>query len=320
MAKKPAVVRGKWARIILNVLALYVLFQLIWWGYLLVETYRELYALNPDLSEAESTILLQKKIWMLIGEGIVFVILMYIGFRYLNKSIRREFRLAQMQRTFLLSVTHELKTPIAAVKLFLDTLKTRKLSEVQTTALLNDALKETKRLQSLSENILLVQRLEGKVEKLFSEEVNLSELLHSEVQRFSEIFNCKIMADIEDNIVMNGDKHLLQSLCDNLIENALKYAPAGSSVEIKARHHNHKITLEVKDSGVGIPDSDKAHIFQKFYRVGNEETRSHKGTGLGLYIAESIVKLHRGRIFAADNQPTGTIMTVEFQHTSFDEE
>lgn len=310
MAKNTPIPKEKQAQILLWILLLYVLFQLSWWGYLLIADYRETLALNPSLTIEQKEALLHKKIAMLIGEGSVFIVLMIIGFYYLQRSISKELQLARMQKTFLLSVTHELKTPIAAVKLFLDTLKTRKLSPEQTTALLNDALKETKRLQSLSENILLAQRIEEMTKEIFKENVNFSSILLNEIARYREVFGREIKQSIADEIILRGDRHLLQSLCDNLLENAIKYSPKDSVVEITCHEKKGSIELTIKDNGIGIPNSEKEHIFKKFYRVGNEETRSHKGTGLGLFIVANVIKLHGGNIFIADNLPCGTVVTT----------
>lgn len=315
MALKNNIPREKRAQLILYVLAVYVLLQLIWWGFLLVHTYSEVYNLQSDLTEAHRRSLLQKKIWMLVGEGSVFLVLMYIGFRYVNRNIAREIQLARMQRTFLLSVTHELKTPIAAIKLCLDTLKTRKLTQEQTEALLSDAQKETKRLQVLSENILLTQRIDDNPVDLPQENVELSLILRNEALRFAEIFHRKIEVDIPQTIRMQGDTNLLQSLCSNLLENAVKYSPADTVVHVKAMQQGSKITLSVSDHGIGIPVNERPFVFKKFYRIGNEERRKHKGTGLGLYIVANVVRLHQGRVVIADNHPSGTVMTVIFEQT-----
>lgn len=319
MSNHPSIFRERRARIMLYVLVLYVIFQLVWWGILLIENYREIYLLNNAWPEDIKEAMLRKKIWMLIGEGSVFLILVFIGFRYLNRSISRELQLARMQKTFLLSVTHELKTPISAIKLFLDTLKTRRLTEEQTTALLNDALKETKRLQVLSENILLTQRIEGQAEEMLSEKIDFSSMLQSEVKRYGDVFDRRVVLEIDDHLMVRGDRHLLQSLCSNLLENAVKYSSTNTDIQVFCRRKNNEITFEIKDNGIGIPEEEKPHIFKKFYRVGNEETRSHKGTGLGLYIVSNVVRLHQGSIFVSDNKPTGTVITVVFKNIVLDE-
>ena len=104
---------------------------------------------------------------------------------------------------------------------------------------------------------------------------------------------------------------MLHALVANLLENAVKYS-ALSKINILLKSHNGQIHFEVADTGAGIPDDEKQKVFGKFYRRGNEETRTAKGTGLGLFICANIVKLHQGKIFIRNNQPTGSIFVVTF--------
>jgi signal transduction histidine kinase len=319
MARSVSIFKEKRARIILYVLVIYMLFQFVWWGYLLIGNYKELYALNPVLTDVDRASLLQKKIWMLIGEGTVFLVIIFIGFRYLNKSITRELQLARLQKTFLLSVTHELKTPISAIKLFLETMRTRKLTVEQQSSILNDALRETKRLQALSENILVAQRMELQGTEFLHESVDVAAIIEAEAARYRDVFNASVQCEMQTRFVMKGDKNLLQSLFSNLIDNAIKYAPKGSDILVRGYSYDNEHRVEVCDTGPGIADEEKEKVFEKFYRVGNEETRNHKGAGLGLYIVSSVVKMHGGHIFVRDNHPVGTIITVCFKNNNFNE-
>ena len=103
---------------------------------------------------------------------------------------------------------------------------------------------------------------------------------------------------------------LLQMLVNNLLENALKYSPKEKTIRLLFKKENDKIYLHVIDEGEGIPASEKKKIFEKFYRSGNEATRTAKGTGLGLYLCKKIVQDHKGRIEVKDNHPNGCIFTV----------
>jgi signal transduction histidine kinase len=319
MTRSVYIFKEKRARIILYVLVIYMLFQFVWWGYLLIANYKELYALDPTLTELDRVILWRKKIWMLVGEGAVFLVIIFIGFRYLNNSITRELQLAHLQKTFLLSVTHELKTPISAIKLFLETMRSRKLTAEQQSAILNDALRETKRLQALSENILVAQRMELKGTEFLHESVDVAAIIEAEAARYRDVFNASVQCEIHDRLEMKGDKNLLHSLFSNLIDNAIKYAPKGSDILVRCFFDNDEYCIEVCDTGPGIADEEKEKVFEKFYRVGNEETRNHKGAGLGLYIVSSVVKMHGGHIFVRDNQPVGTVITVCFKNNKIHE-
>jgi K+-sensing histidine kinase KdpD len=196
-----------------------------------------------------------------------------------------------MEKTFLLSVTHELKTPIAAVKLFLETLRSRKLNEEQQSKIITDALRETNRLQDLSENILLATRLDQRGKAILSEEVNFSETARFIAQRMSNLFpSSNIQSFIAPDIIISSDHQLITALITNLIENAVKYSPKECNITIKLLEQSNAVKLIVIDEGIGISNEEKDRIFDKFYRIGNEDTRKTKGTGLGLYIVKNYIK------------------------------
>jgi len=110
---------------------------------------------------------------------------------------------------------------------------------------------------------------------------------------------------------VQADKSGLTSIVQNLLENAVKYSPEGALIRFTAQQADGKFRLQVTDHGRGIPDAEKQAVFEKFYRIGNEETRQATGTGLGLYIVSQVVKAHGGVIRLTDNQPQGTVFTIE---------
>jgi len=121
-----------------------------------------------------------------------------------------------------------------------------------------------------------------------------------------------INAEIEPKIEMTGDKFALTSVVTNLIENAIKYSGPCEVVDVKLYSREGKIYLEVADHGIGIADNEKSRIFDKFYRVGSEDTRNTKGTGLGLYIVKEVLDKHEASIKVKDNEPTGSIFEIVF--------
>ncbi len=304
-------IKEKRTLFILYVLAIYILFQLSWWGYHLIQLNGEVLELKSVIIGQSQLPVLRGKIWMVVGEGSVFLLLLILGFWYIKRTVMRELRLARMEKNFLLSVTHELKTPIAAVKLQLETMKSRKLTAEQNAELISDALRETRRLQTLSENILMATRLEQSNGTLLKERLDFSNLIIQELKRFRSISEANFNAEISDGITLNGDEQMLQALVANLLENAVKYG-ASKQVHVSLKLRDEQIQFEIEDDGSGIPEEEKQKVFGKFYRMGNEETRTAKGTGLGLFICANIVKLHHGKIFIRDNQPTGSIFVVTF--------
>jgi signal transduction histidine kinase len=121
-----------------------------------------------------------------------------------------------------------------------------------------------------------------------------------------------INAEIESKIEITGDKFALSSVVTNLIENAIKYSNPCEVVDVKLFSKEDKVYLQVADHGIGIADDEKGRIFERFYRVGSEDTRNTKGTGLGLYIVKQVLDKHEACIKVKDNRPSGSIFEVVF--------
>ena len=250
---------------------------------------------------------------MVVGEGTVFLTFLLLGIFIMQRTIRKELNLVKQQRNFLLSITHELKTPISAIKLCLETLTKRKdLADQSKLTLYNNATENTVRLNELVENVLLATRIENGMEPVEKTRVNISEIMEKTIWRILKVQpgSSEPTLNIEPDIHIHADPSSIESIIANLFENALKYG-GNSSVKVSLKRlETGDIELEVKDEGAGIPESAKAAVTQKFYRYGNEETRSKKGTGLGLYIVKELVRLHKGSLKILDNQPNGSIFRV----------
>lgn len=257
---------------------------------------------------------LHKRWIMISSEGAVFIFLLLLGGYQIRKTLKKENALSQQQKNFLLSVTHELKSPIASTKLQLQTLQKHDLDREKQKEIIANAISDTERLNNLVENILLAAKIENSVFSLHKENYNLSEYLTEGMNQTIKSFNYKqkVVLDIEPNIQMQIDRTTFPSIILNLFENAVKYSPENSTITIGLKKQDEKIVLSIADEGVGIKDGEKLTIFQKFYRVGNEEVRKTKGTGLGLFIVNYLVEQHNGSITVKDNAPKGTIFEVTF--------
>lgn len=248
---------------------------------------------------------------MILGEAIVFVISLVIGVWLINRGYHKEVMAAQQQRNFLLSITHELKSPLASIRLVFETFLKRDLPKEQTDKLSRTGIKETERLNSLVTDLLLSARLET-IYQPHRELLSLSDLLQEIILKLEDkypkaSFRLEQKTSIDD---IMGDRLGMTSVALNLLENAVKYSLENPIIEVRLSQEDQKIRLEVADQGIGISDKEKKNIFEKFYRVGNEDTRKTKGTGLGLYIVSEIVKAHDGRISVCDNHPQGTIFCI----------
>jgi len=255
---------------------------------------------------------LHLRFWMVLGEGSVFFFLLVFGIWKTRQSFHKEVLLANQQKNFLLSITHELKSPITAVKLYLQTLMTRKLDEEKREEIALKAIADTDRLNSLVENLLLATKIDKSDYSLHYEQLDFSELINSNLTKLQSGTDKEITlkSEIEPNIAVSGDRLALHSIIQNLYENAVKYSSGKPILDVSLKKKKDQAILTFTDQGNGIPDNEKTKIFEKFYRIGNEDTRKTKGTGLGLYIVKRLVEKHKGQISVRDNEPKGTVFEV----------
>jgi K+-sensing histidine kinase KdpD len=295
----------KQTSIIFYVLGVYVVLQFCWWGYHLIDLTRE---------SGTDEYVLANRIAMIIGEGLVFFLLLLIGLWKIQSSIKKELDLAERQKNFLLSVTHELKTPVAANKLFWQTIEKRELSVEQRKDITQKALQENYRLEQLIDNILNASRIENNALQIVSEKIDLSTFLNELVDRFNKRNGDEVVnRSIQAQLTINADQFFLETILVNLVENALKYAGSENAIEVYALQKDGIIHIGVKDRGNGVAQEHKDAIFSKFFRGENEETRSKKGTGLGLFIASEFTKALGGKITYTDNLPKGAHFQLTFK-------
>ncbi len=284
------------------ILGIYVFLQFAWWGYHLIELTEELKREPSEVS---------KRILMIIGEGLVFFLILLFGLWKIRTSIKKELQLTQRQNNFLLSVTHELKTPLAANKLYLQTIQKRSLEEITRNDLIEKAIQENERLEKLIDNILNASRIESNALKPVKTNLDLSELLDHIADRIEKRHQQKfIHRSIAVGIQSNADAFFIETIVLNLIENAVKYAGIEAAISITLDVDNVGLYMEIKDQGPGISETDLVNMFRKFYRSGNEETRTQKGSGLGLFIVSELVRIHGGKIVYKENAPNGAVFRI----------
>ena len=294
-------------------MAAYLVFQLVWWGW---QLYKLQFAYLQQLKSEGATLpenALRNKIFMIVGEGGVFLLLLFLGIWWIKKNVWQDLKRAQKEKNFLLAVTHELKTPIAAIRLNSQTLKNRKLSEEQSQDLCTDIITESNRLETLVNNILLATQFEQNTVLGNWQKTDLSALVEAQIKRFQQLFPERtVNSSIHSNISLQAEENMIVSLLFNLLENANKYSPVSEPISVLLKGSEHIVLLEISDFGIGIPTEERKSIFEKFHRVGNEETRSQKGTGLGLYIVKEICKAHKAEINISDNSPRGSRFQITF--------
>jgi len=283
-------------------LGAYVIIQFIWWGYHLIQ-------LSSHIPQQDAQ--LSKRVGMVFGEGAVFLVILAFGIYRIRRSISKELAFQQQQQNFLLTVTHELKTPIAALKLYIQTLQKHDLPADKKEKILNGALHENERLSQLIENILNASRAENKLFAIQKQNTDLVGLIHTLKERYQSRYHTSLI-DFKGQTTLFAavDQNMLETILINLLENAIKYGGTQQQISIQIEKLDRVVTIKIADEGPGIDPAERMLIFEKFYRIGSEETRKQAGSGLGLYIVAEYLRLHNGKIRCIENIPTGSIFEL----------
>ncbi len=269
-----------------------------------------IYDLGQRLNEED------KELSLIFGEGAVFLVILLIGFLYTVRAFRKELDLSKQQNNFLLAVTHELKTPLASIKLFFQTLRRKELSEEKRLDLITRGGEDVDRLNNIIENLLLSARFEGDALNPYMEEVELHEFMVklTDKLKFGVAKDHFIHVKAKGSVVLKSDPQFLNSIFINLIENACKYSPVRSDINVSIVQKGKEVEVSIQDEGQGIPEKDRKKVFSKFYRAQNEETRTSKGTGLGLYIVHELLNKINGSITVKSHLPNGSIFIISLQN------
>jgi len=256
---------------------------------------------------------------VLLFLGVVFFALLIAGMIVNTSFLIREIRRNEQHDSFINAVTHELKTPIASIRLYLQTLQRRDVDEVQRGEFYRLMLDDTDRLMGTVDQVLKAgeaghKRQDRRVPVDFSglvrecvEVARASHHLPPESLRYEQSVNHGVAAGVL------GDSEELRAAVSNVLDNAVKYS--GDQVDISVRldtPDEKRVTLSVRDRGVGIPAEELKRIFKRFYRVSNRSLSHIKGTGLGLFIVRAIARKHGGRVFAeSEGEGRGTRVVLE---------
>jgi signal transduction histidine kinase len=241
--------------------------------------------------------------------GIVFFALIITGLILNTVFLVREIRRSEQHDAFLNSVTHELKTPVASIKLYLETLKSREVSEEKRNEFYDLMLADSERLLNTVEQVLEAGRQKEKNRQINIIDLSLGDLLSECVEAVRARYNLEEnvirVAEIPEDLIIAGDREELKTAFSNLLDNAVKYASGEPKISVRATRMaiGNRIAIIFRDSGIGIPAADLKRIFKRFYRVASHATEA-KGTGLGLHIVRSIIEKHGGRV-SADSKGEG---------------
>lgn len=257
---------------------------------------------------------------VLLFFGVIFFALIIAGMIVNTSFLVREIRRSEQHDSFINAVTHELKTPVASIRLHLETLQRRELPDSQKQEFYRLMLSDTDRLTETIEQVLRAGRAGDKKAGRDRAEVDFAELVRDCTDAARTRHHLQPEALRYEQATTNGaGVHVLGSAEDlrtavfNVLDNAIKYS--GENVDVCVRlamPDEKRILLSVQDHGVGIPPDDVKQIFRRFYRVTHRSLAHVKGTGLGLFIVKAIAEKHGGKVFAeSDGEGRGTTITLE---------
>jgi two-component system, OmpR family, sensor histidine kinase SenX3 len=246
--------------------------------------------------------------------GTILFLLLLAGLSLLVILLLREVRLNERQSNFISAVTHELKTPVASLRLYLDTLQLRDLPDVRRNDFYRTMRQDLDRLNATINNVLnaamytdrpIVDPQPLDLAKLVRRSIELTRTRHQLPPESIEYAGAEALA-------IRGDAAALETAVLNLLDNAVKYSKEPVAVEVEVRGGSDGLAhLRVRDQGIGMSRAHLAFIFNRFYRIGSEVRRSRTGTGLGLFIVKSVVKGHHGTVSAESAGPDrGSTFTV----------
>jgi two-component system sensor histidine kinase SenX3 len=256
--------------------------------------------------------------------GIIFFVLIITGLVLNTTFLIREIRRNEQHDAFINAVTHELKTPITSIRLYLETLKTRDVTEAQRDEFYEIILADTNRLQQTVEQVLRAGRTGHKQRALNVTVIDLCEM----VRECLELTRIRYKLDegalqytesLDDRGArVKGDADELRAAVSNLLDNAVRYSDKGVKVSVEvAALDDKRVAVRIRDNGIGISNSQLKRIFKRFYRVQGAFMARVKGTGLGLFIVRSVVEKHGGRVFAeSPGLGQGSTFTMQFPRAS----
>jgi signal transduction histidine kinase len=289
---------------------LWILLMVVW-----IRWYIDKHAQLRDLAERFRTQTeLEGFTWIPLIVGAILLTLLLAGATVIFLYWNKQHRLNQMQRTFVSNVTHELKSPVASIQLALETMAMRTLTDHQRHEYLDMMLSDTERLSSLIDRILGAARIEKKRSPYNPEPVSMRRFVEETLTQDRHLYEKDghiVVLEKGKDARVSVDRAAMRMVLSNLIENAARYSPRGSSIRIRIHPDLRSCRMDVIDAGVGIPRKDLKNIFKMFWRGGQAQSTRPRGTGLGLYIVRNIVADHKGKVWATSpGSGRGSVFSV----------
>ena len=257
---------------------------------------------------------------LLLAFGVLCFAVLIAGVTLNTVFLIREIRRNEQHDAFINAVTHELKTPLASIRLFLQTLQQRDLAKEKQAEFIDVMLADSERLQSTIDQVLLAGKIGAPARTLSVAEVDLSEIVRECLAlagRRHSLTNgeLKLVDELieEGGAMVAGDLDELKAAISNLVDNAIKYSGEQISIVVEvARMGARKVAVRVRDQGIGITDDELKRVFRRFYRIPSSGASRVSGTGLGLSIVRAVAKRHGGKAYVeSEGAGKGSTFTLE---------
>jgi signal transduction histidine kinase len=211
------------------------------------------------------------------------------------------------------NIAHDLKSPITRIRGISEVTLTTGASDKEYETMAASTIEECDRLLDMINTMLVISKTEAGVNKLDTRDMDITAIVRDACELFqapAEDKDLRLVCDAQGNFSISGDNRLIQRMIANLLDNAIKYTPAGGTVHVSVHpQSNHSVAITIKDTGVGISDRDISRIFERFYRC--DPSRSEAGIGLGLSFARAIARAHYGDITVSSSPDKGSTFTVK---------
>jgi signal transduction histidine kinase len=245
--------------------------------------------------------------------AIVLSVTLFGGY-LLWRDVNREMRIAALRSQFVSSVSHELKTPLTAIRMFAETLQLDRVDEATRKEYLDTIVNESERLTRLLNNVLDFSKIEEGRKAYRRETASLADVVRTAARAMAyplEQHGFVLRVEVDDALPpLDIDADALEQAILNLLTNAMKYSGSGRAIDLRLSREGRQAVISVRDEGIGIPQADQARIFEKFYRISTPENQRIPGTGLGLTLVDHIVKAHEGAIHVDSSPGRGSTFSI----------
>jgi len=285
-----------------NPILIFILAQVAWLTLvgLWIFWYVSNYIILADFGETviSKFVFNRQNVIALIG-GLFLLVTISTGMTLIFGTLYQQIKVTQMYDAFIANVTHELKSPLASIQLYLETMNAREVPDAKRREFINLMIQDADRLNSLISSILEISGLEERKTLLRNEVFPANELVRELVGDAADQYRLPAKAiEIQGTASrhIRADRNAIKTVFNNLIDNAIKYSLNSVHITISLSDTSRHVLIEVTDRGIGIPRHDQKDVFKKFRRLTSPQSPSVKGTGLGLYRVKEIIRQHRGNV------------------------